>query len=60
MCGAGRGANLRERLLEAPTPGEALGVMEDALLGQLTGRPVPDPAVTAAACACPGVFRSAR
>ena len=45
------GANLRERLLEAPTPGEALGVMEDALLGQLTGRPVPDPAVTAAACA---------
>ena len=44
------GANLRERLLEA-TPGDALGVMEDVLLGQLTGRLVPDPAVTAAACA---------
>jgi AraC-like DNA-binding protein len=45
------GAILRERLLEAATPGDALGVMEDVLLGQLTGRPVPDPAVTAAACA---------
>jgi AraC-like DNA-binding protein len=45
------GANLRERLLEAPTPADVLGVMEDALLGRLTGRLVPDPAVTAAACA---------
>jgi AraC-like DNA-binding protein len=45
------GASLRERLLEAATPGEALGVMEDVLLGQLTGRLVPDPAVTAAVCA---------
>ncbi|MGH3257252.1 MAG: helix-turn-helix domain-containing protein [Streptosporangiaceae bacterium] len=45
------GVNLRERLLEAATPGDALGVMEDVLLGQLTGRAVPDPAVTAAACA---------
>jgi AraC-like DNA-binding protein len=47
------GANLRERLLEAATPGDALGVLEDVLLGQLiqAGRPVPDPAVTAAACA---------
>jgi AraC-like DNA-binding protein len=47
------GAILRERLLEAATPGDALGVMEDVLLGQLiqAGRPGPDPAVAAAACA---------
>jgi AraC-like DNA-binding protein len=45
------GANLRERLLETATPGDALGVMEDVLLGQLAGRLVPDPAVSAAACA---------
>ena len=45
------GANLRDRLLEAATPGAALGVLEDVLLGQLTDRLVPDPVVTAAACA---------
>ncbi len=45
------GASLRERLLEPATPEDALGVMEDVLLGQLTSRLVPDPAVTAAACA---------
>jgi AraC-like DNA-binding protein len=47
------GANLRERLLEAATPGDALGVLEDVLLGRLiqAGRLVPDPAVAAAACA---------
>jgi len=44
------GANLRERLLEAATPGDALGVTEDVLLGQLT-QTVPDPAVRSAACA---------
>jgi AraC-like DNA-binding protein len=45
------GATLRERLLEAATPTDALGVLEDVLLGQLNGRLVPDPAVTAAAAA---------
>jgi AraC-like DNA-binding protein len=43
------GANLRERLLEAATPQEALGLMEEVLLGQMTGPEAPDPAVTAAA-----------
>ena len=43
------GAWMRERMLEAPTPQDALAVMEDVLLGQLTGPLAPDPAVTAAA-----------
>jgi AraC-like DNA-binding protein len=43
------GASLRERLLEAATPQEALGVMEEVLLGQMTDPVAPDPAVTAAA-----------
>ena len=53
------GACLRERLLEAPTPEDALAVMEDALLQRLTNgfgssslgsaSPGPDPAVVAAA-----------
>ena len=53
------GACLRERLLEAPTPEDALAVMEDALLQRLTSgfgssspgpaSPGPDPAVVAAA-----------
>ena len=42
------GACLRERLLEARTPGDALAVMESVLLRQLTGG-TPDPAVLAAA-----------
>ncbi len=45
------GGCLRERLLEAPTPEDALSVMEDALLRQMTGVPGPDPSVIAAACA---------
>ena len=47
------GATLRERLLEAATPGDALGVLEDVLLGQLiqADRLGPDPSVAAAACA---------
>jgi AraC-like DNA-binding protein len=43
------GASLRERLLEASTPTDALAVMEAVLLGQLTGADAPDPAVLAAA-----------
>jgi AraC-like DNA-binding protein len=43
------GASLRERLLEAATPQEALEVMEEVLLGQMTGPVAPDPVVTAAA-----------
>jgi AraC-like DNA-binding protein len=43
------GANLRERLLEARTPTDALAVTEAVLLGQLTGADTPDPAVVAAA-----------
>jgi AraC-like DNA-binding protein len=43
------GASLRARLLEAATPQEALGVMEEVLLGQMTDPVAPDPAVTAAA-----------
>jgi AraC-like DNA-binding protein len=43
------GASLRERLLEAATPGDTLRAMEAVLLGQLTGPLAPDPVVTAAA-----------
>src|ERR1035441_8811815 len=43
------GACLRERLLEAGTPEDALSVMEDVLLQQLTGALALDPAVIAAA-----------
>lgn len=45
------GAGLRERLMEAPTPSDALAVMEDVLLRQVTGVLAPDPAVVAAATA---------
>ena len=48
LCGRS-GACLREQLLAAPTPGDALSVMEDFLLRQMTGVLGPDPAVTAAA-----------
>jgi AraC-like DNA-binding protein len=48
-CG-GAGAFLRERLLEAASPGEALTVMEDFLTGRMAGSAAcPDPAVVAAA-----------
>jgi AraC-like DNA-binding protein len=43
------GGSLRDRLLEAATPHDALQVMEHALLAQLTGPAGADPAVTAAA-----------
>jgi AraC-like DNA-binding protein len=43
------GGCLRERLLEARTPADALTVMESVLLEQLTGAFAPDPAVRAAA-----------
>src|SRR6266568_2958393 len=43
------GACLRERLLEAASPEDALSVMEDFLLRQMTGALGPDPAVIAAA-----------
>jgi AraC-like DNA-binding protein len=43
------GACLRERLLEARTPADALAAMETVLLHQLTGPPALDPAVVAAA-----------
>jgi AraC-like DNA-binding protein len=42
------GAGLRERLLEASTPEDALAVTEAVLLGQLAGADAPDPAVAAA------------
>jgi hypothetical protein len=42
------GAGLRERLLEAATPQDALDVMEDVLREQMTGPLAPDPMVTAA------------
>ena len=42
------GATLRDRLLEATTPRDALDVMEDVLLGHLTGPLAPDPLITAA------------
>jgi AraC-like DNA-binding protein len=48
VCG-GAGLFLRERLLEAVAPEEALTVMEEFLIGQMTGGAGPDPAVVAAA-----------
>ena len=45
----GAGACLRERLLEALTPDDALSVMEEILLRQMTGVLESDPAVVAAA-----------
>jgi len=52
VCGgSGSAAFLREQLLEAPTPEDALMVMEDFLLGQMTDVPGPDPAMVAAAAA---------
>jgi AraC-like DNA-binding protein len=42
------GAGLRDRLLEAATPRDALAVMENVLLEQVTGPLAPDPLVTAA------------
>ena len=48
-CGASSGGCLRERLLEALTPEDALSVMEEVLLRQMTGVLGPDPAVIAAA-----------
>ena len=48
VCG-GAGAFLRERLLEAASPGDALAVMEDFLIGQMADGASPDPAVIAAA-----------
>jgi AraC-like DNA-binding protein len=42
------GAMLRERLLEAATPWDALEVMKDVLLEQMTSPLVPDPMVAAA------------
>jgi AraC-like DNA-binding protein len=47
VCG-GAGAFLRERLLEAPGPEDALTVTEDFLIGQMADAR-PDPAVIAAA-----------
>jgi AraC-like DNA-binding protein len=49
MIWGASGACLRERLLEARAPGEALAVMEGFLVSQLTGLDGPDPAVIAAA-----------
>jgi len=48
VCG-GAGAFLRERLLEAASPGDALVVMENFLIGQMVDGASPDPAVIAAA-----------
>lgn len=48
VCG-GAGMFLRERLLEAAFPGDALAVMEDFLIGQMIDGACPDPAVVAAA-----------
>ena len=42
------GAVVRERLLEATAPQDALDAMEDILLGHMTGSLAPDPLVTAA------------
>jgi AraC-like DNA-binding protein len=47
--GGRSGACLRERLLSASGPGEAICVMEQFLLLRLAGPPTPDPAVIAAA-----------
>ncbi len=46
---SGSGACLRERLLEAKTPEDALEVMESVLVRQMTDALAPDPAVIAAA-----------
>jgi AraC-like DNA-binding protein len=43
------GACLRDRLLEASSPEDALSATEDFLLRHMTGAPGPDPAVIAAA-----------
>jgi AraC-like DNA-binding protein len=43
------GTTLRERLLEAATPADALRAMEAVLIGQLAGPLAPDPVVLAAA-----------
>ena len=48
VCG-GAGAFLREQLLEAPGPEDALTLMEDFLIGQMADDARPDPAVVAAA-----------
>jgi len=48
VCG-GAGAFLRERLLEAASPGDALAAMEAFLIGQMVDDACPDPAVIAAA-----------
>jgi AraC-like DNA-binding protein len=48
LCG-GPGALLRERLLEAVSPGDALVVMENFLIGRMVDGASPDPAVIAAA-----------
>jgi AraC-like DNA-binding protein len=48
VCG-GAGAFLRERLLEAASPGDALVVMENSLIGQMVDGARPDPTVIAAA-----------
>ena len=48
VCGGSR-ASLREQLLEAPTPEDALVAMEDFLIGQMVDGACPDPAVIAAA-----------
>ena len=48
VCG-GAGAFLRERLLEAPGPEDALTLMEDFLIWQMADDARPDPAVVAAA-----------
>ena len=48
VCG-GSGSSVREQLLEAPTPEDALVAMEDFLIGQMVDGAGPDPAVTAAA-----------
>lgn len=51
------GAVLRERLLEAPTPREALGVLEAALLAGAVRPVAPDPVI---ACAVAALERGAR
>jgi AraC-like DNA-binding protein len=48
VCGSA-GAFLRERLLEAPGPEDALTLMEDFLIGQMADDARPDPSVVAAA-----------
>jgi AraC-like DNA-binding protein len=48
VCG-GAGAFLRERLVQAPGPEDALTLMEDFPIGQMADDARPDPAVVAAA-----------